>query len=425
MDNISIEFSSIIQYSYVQKSQEAEIMSTLNNIYMVEKPETMYSANVLSYLSQQKSYKYYLKENVDHFKLVITIISQDIKKIIDITNIAVLSDETNEKIAKGLIEISEIKSYIRVFFTDIKSILERDENYNPLITYVRPKEYLNPYVEDNTISILKYSKWISKNCIGLQKFGFNDYSILSVLKSKEFGEFENIISNDSSFLWGDLTIVNIGIINKTYLQAGSISPFNITELLSEIEIIKSSFRCYEWFNVKMKELVRVDDESYDLLDTDFSKLKAKKILSIYKEQEATKSLLLKLTNKTIDEVQDFTITTPFFSESEKYEQNKYDIPIKMSYGMNLINAPNSLLYLYSLELNSFYIKINSDIRRVSEKSKEITNYFHNKINIESIKTTRFHTKLMTFMTLVILAATLLALYISVISNINQIANVFI
>lgn len=414
-------FVCIIRFDFCLKSNNNTLEEKLNNLYQCEKKQVL-SAQGLNFGVQQQKFDVYENKDYYNFDYFATIMVNEIDFITDVITIAILSKNQVDKIIEGETKLDHFQEKVNDIRNDLPVYTKKlftDHNTSPVITFIRPDNHNNIFDNDYNIDIEKAKTLINDNSKILNKFNFSTYSIISLIKGDQNYPEENFVTLQKSNKWGPLTIFNTGLYHKSYLNPDEYSPTILPTILDDFLLIRNLFRGFYWLEYRINQINEINQKSYDILSQDFKTKNWDNFIRLNNEQEKLNNKWIKLSQKTFDELYKLEEITPFFNyESLEYEEGVYDYPIKFNHGLNLVGKPNSLIFMYMTEIKYLFNKINSDLKRVQEKQNQISTAFHDEINIRSIKTTLSHTKTMTKMTKVILAATIISLLIAIDSKID-------
>ncbi len=411
-------FVCIIRFDFCIKSNKKDLKEKLNNLYQCEKKQVL-SSQGLNFGVQQRKFDVYENKGYYNFDYFATVVVNEIDFITDVITIAILSKNQVNQIIEDKVKLEHFQDKVNDIRNELPVYTKKlftNHTTAPVITFIRPDSHNNIFESNNKIKQDKIKEFIQKNSKILEKFYFNTYKIISLIKGDKNYPPENFVTFQQDNKWGPLTILNTGLYQKYYLESDTYSATILPTILNDFELIRNLFRGYYWLEYRIEQLSNIDQKSYDLLSQDFKTKDWDDFVILNNKQEELNNKWLKLSQKTFDELYNLEEITPFFNyESVDYEEGFYDYPIEFSHGLNLVGKPNSLVLMYMTEINYLFNKINNDLKRVQEKQNQISTAFHDEINIRSIKTTLSHTKKMT---IIILAATIISLLIAIDSKID-------
>lgn len=408
--DFDVGYSFIAHIGFAVMGTESEIEAFLTEIYK-ETPKSITHAQLFSHINSQFTTKKFSTKEFGEFSSVFTTLRASTSRIIDVVTIAVLSSEQIRSIQEGSSDINDLHGLINETFNNSEiyfniSTQEVNEQY-PIITYISPSEYHVVVNEDEKIELEECCKWILDNDLLLNRFTFNTHQLPTLLRGSKFQGTDLFVSSRYSSISGPFAILSAAQFHRFYRDVEEGADMSIdSEIYEDLSILISLMRSFSWLEYRLVEIDELDKLTYSILGADLNHKKFKKILSKYMEYEKARVKWIEISNRLYDEIEGLKkMVPPINFDTENYKIGMYDFPLNLPFGTRLIGKPNSIVFLQLDTIETYYKETLKRIEVINKKMENLSTFFNSALSILSIKHTRFHTIIMTLMTIIILGAT--------------------
>lgn len=412
--DLTIGYSFIAHVGFALMDNEEKVDEFLTEIYKVPSKSVTH-AQMMSYSTGQYTTKTFSTENFGEFSSVSTIVIASSSRILDVVTISILSEGQIQGLRNGDRLIADLQHQINFSFMSkelyFNNPTERMNDY-PIITYMSPNDYFVLYDENGVLLLDESSRWIEDNIEELRKFGFNNHGLLTHLRGERNIGVDLFIVEQSNSMNGPFSILSAGQFHKFFReQRNEFNFMMLDEVYKEISSILNLMRNNSWLLYRRNELHHLDIRTYSLLGPDLKFKSYSKLLEKYNNYEVSRVQWIELANRIYDELEGLrNARFPVDYKIDEYTLGKHDFQVKKSHGTFLVDKPSTIVFLFLDVISASHADLQLKLKVIEKKIDNLSNFFTSSIGISSIKHSRFHTAIMTIMTIIILVATIVALF---------------
>lgn len=410
-NDFSIGYSFIAHIGFAFMGTEKNVEEFLTEIYK-DNPKNITHANAFSPINAQFSTKLYETKEFGDFTTVMTTLRASTSRIFDVLTVAILSPSQIKGVQDGSTNIIDLHKLINETFSNTDLYFNNknvglDEQY-PIITYFSPSEYYSIIDQNGQLNLIESSNWIQANDTVLNKFTFNTYQLPTLLRGEPYKGSDMFITSRFSSIIGPYAIFSAAQFHRFFRDIEGNSGFSSeNEIYDDLKFIIGLMRNFSWLNHRLIELDNLDDLTYSVLGTNINHKKYRSLYKKYNNYENGRVKWIELSNRLYDEIEGLKMTsTPINYETKNYEVGIFDYPLNLPFGLKMVGKPNSIILLQLENIENYYNELIKKVSVIDKKIDNLSNFFNSSLTISSIRHTRFHTIVMTIMTLIILGATI-------------------
>lgn len=410
------KFVALVRYDFCSEAKHEDILNTLSKVYGSDGDEyggATFSGGSWSHVIFGDEPEF--GQDMPDFEFVRTIVNQRVRHVVDVTTVAMLTEQQMQKIAeyeerRASPFLADLLESLQQVSERIPTVVKTTPDSNPSIVYVEPEERIKPEYEDGVpIPESVYANGINRDLL-------TNYHLTLVGNSTYWGE-DIVNSWTVAQRLGRLAVLNLSSTHNDVNDDWITGPV----WLRRLDRLRPYLRAYHWLNHRLDEIAEFSTDTHGV-EKPTQSYGDTGIESLLEEQQDLGALREDWTDfftRTYDEIEELRNQFGPRGIEELEESNATTLPNPENAPIGFLEEPLPIDDYYRENVEILFDRLENSLQRVGEKQEQISNLVHDQIqvkatqsNLELQKSIQWLTKMLLVLTIVLIIVELGPTFVS-------------